>query len=650
MIDNQLTDEIKKIPGPILILGASGFIGANLLRMTALIRQDVYGTSTKITAWRLESRPKNQITCVDLRTRHQIQTLLDNIKPNIVFDCIAYGAYSFEESLEKIYHTNILNKAILLDELIKRNICYIHAGSSSEYGENSSAPHENNMLTPNSHYAVTKSAVSNLIYFAGKHHGLRCANLRLYSVYGPLEDAARLIPQLIINSFAGKLPPLVDGEISRDFIFVDDVCEAFIATANNLSSKAYGESFNIGTGCKTTISELTNLTKELFNITDLPNFSSMPSRRWDTQNWYANPAKAKESLGWQARTTLRLGLLKTSEWLRSAVDQEQYIKNSKQNVVAAPRGVSAIVACYKDAQAIPIMVERLIAVFAKCAIDYEIILVNDCSPDDSEVIITELSKQNPHIIGITHARNFGSQAAFRSGMEIASKQACVLLDGDLQDPPELIEQFIAKWREGYDVVYGIRVKREAPWFMQVAYKLFYRLFDWFSSVPIPHDAGDFSLIDQRVVKCLLTCNERDLFLRGLRAYVGFKQTGIQYIRPKRMFGETTNSLLKNIDWAKKGIFSFSRTPLNMLTASGILLTASTLILAVFQIAIHLLIPGIAPKGITTVMLLIMFFGSFSVLGISILGEYIAKIFEEVKARPHYIRKHLIRDGSTFKDD
>src|SRR5205085_2580554 len=135
---------------------------------------------------------------------------------------------------------------------------------------------------------------------------------------------------------------------------------------------------------------------------------------------------------------------------------------------------------------------------------------------------------------------------------------------DLQDPPELIEQFVGKWKEGHDVVYGRRVKREAPLFMQLAYKAFYRVFDYFSYIRIPHDAGDFSLMDRRVVQALMRFPERDLFLRGLRAFAGFKQTGVDYHRPERQFGRSTNNLWRNIGWAKKGILSFSNTPLNML--------------------------------------------------------------------------------------
>ncbi len=231
-------------------------------------------------------------------------------------------------------------------------------------------------------------------------------------------------------------------------------------------------------------------------------------------------------------------------------------------------------------------------------------------------------------------------------MELAAKNSCVLLDGDLQDPPELIEQFVAKWREGYEVVYGRRGRREGSFFMRVCAKLFYRVFDYFSYIRIPHDAGDFSLLDRHVVRWILSCPERDFFLRGVRSFVGFKQTGVDYYRPKRQFGESTNDLFKNIGWAKKGILSFSNTPLNMLSSAGIGLFLLTVVLAAAQTALRLFYPELAPRGITTVLLTILFFGSMNLLGIAVIGEYIAKIFEEVKRRPHFIRRNIIKGGDV----
>lgn len=306
--------------------------------------------------------------------------------------------------------------------------------------------------------------------------------------------------------------------------------------------------------------------------------------------------------------------------------------------------ISAIIACYKDNQAIPFMYKRLKEVFAKINVNYEIIFVNDGSPDDSEKVIGKIVRKDVNVIGINHSRNFGSQMAFTSGMEISKGDAVVLLDGDLQDPPEMIEKFYKKWLEGFDVVYGIRVKREAPLFMQIMYKVFYRIFHKLSYVKIPVDAGDFSLIDKKVVQSLLLLQERDRFLRGLRAWVGFKQIGVPYVRPERMFGITTNSLLKNFDWAIKGIFSFSYVPLRLIT----LLSLGVFILSIFailaQIILTFLFPG-TPRGTTTILVTVLFLGAIQLLGIAILGEYISKIFEEVKQRPKFIVKSILRKKS-----
>ena len=436
----------------------------------------------------------------------------------------------------------------------------------------------------------------------------------------------------------------MNPDISRDFVYIDDVCEAFLDTAIQLKIADYGSSFNIGSGQRTTIAEVTSVAAKIFKIPDSPRFNSMPNRKWDSSNWFANTDNTKKILNWSARTTFQEGLQSTFDWYKKLEDKEKYEKLSKQFTLDSKHSVTAIVACYKDAQAIPVMHERLKNVFEKLKIDYEIIFVNDNSPDDSETVITDISRKDRRVIGISHSRNFGSQSAFRSGLEIFSKNSCVLLDGDLQDPPELIEQFVEKWREGYDVVFGRRIKRQAPFYMQMAYKLFYRVFQYFSYLPIPRDAGDFSLIDRRVVGAILQFPERDFFLRGVRAYVGFKQVGVDYERPERLFGKSTNNLFKNLDWAKKGILSFSYTPLTIVSFVGSILFLFSLILAALQIVLRLMLPDIAPKGTTTVILAILFFGSINLFALAILGEYIAKIFEEVKQRPPFIRRNIIKNG------
>lgn len=304
--------------------------------------------------------------------------------------------------------------------------------------------------------------------------------------------------------------------------------------------------------------------------------------------------------------------------------------------------ISAIIACYKDGQAIPIMYDRLTKTFNKIKVDYEIIFVNDGSPDDSESILKKIVSKDKHVIAVNHSRNFSSQMAFTSGMEISTGDSIVFLDGDLQDPPEMIEKFYKKWIEGYDVVYGIRTKREAPVIMQFAYKLFYRIFHKISYIKIPLDAGDFSLIDRKVVEVLKTFPERDRFLRGLRAWVGFKQIGVPYVRPERMFGKTTNNFYKNFNWATKGIFSFSYVPLQLMTMMSLIVFVVSFLAMILQIILKIVLPDSAPKGITTILIAILFIGSIQLLGISILGEYIGKIFEEVKQRPKFVVKSIFK--------
>lgn len=304
--------------------------------------------------------------------------------------------------------------------------------------------------------------------------------------------------------------------------------------------------------------------------------------------------------------------------------------------------ISAVIACYRDAQAIPIMYERLTKVFQKLGCGYEIIFVNDGSPDESEAVLRKITDADKRVTSITHTRNFSSQNAFTSGMMQAVGDAVVLLDGDLQDPPELIEQFAKKWLEGYDVVYGERVKREATVFLQVAYKLFYRLLKKISYVRIPLDAGDFSLMDKRVVDIMNGLPETDRFMRGLRAWVGLRQIGVPYTRPERMFGVTTNNLFGNIRWAKKGIFSFSYAPLEMISYLAASVVALAFLGMLYYAGTYFLHPD-APKGTTTIILLVLFLGGMQLLCLSIIGEYLGCIFQEVKRRPKYVVKEIVND-------
>ncbi len=303
--------------------------------------------------------------------------------------------------------------------------------------------------------------------------------------------------------------------------------------------------------------------------------------------------------------------------------------------------ITAVIACYRDAEAVPVMYARLVETFSRLGVDYEIIFVNDASPDDAAQVLAALAATDLRVVVVNHSRNFGSQNAFTSGMRIATGDAVVLLDGDLQDPPEMIEQFVERWLEGYDVVYGVRVKREATRLLQVAYKGFYRLFRATSYVAVPLDAGDFSLLDRRVVDAVNSLPENNRFLRGLRAWVGFRQIGVPYERPERMFGRTTNSLRKNLAWARQGIFSFSYIPIDLIAILAFVTCAVSLVLAVVLVVVRVVNPDSVPAGFTTVIVLILFIGGLQLLCLSILGSYLMHIYDEVKRRPPYIVESVV---------
>lgn len=294
------------------------------------------------------------------------------------------------------------------------------------------------------------------------------------------------------------------------------------------------------------------------------------------------------------------------------------------------------------------MYQRLVKVFAEIGAEYEIIFVNDGSPDNAREVLAELAATDPNLVVINHARAFGSQNAFTSGMRLSTGDAVILMDGDLQDPPELIPEFVARWREGYDVVYGERVNREASRVMRMAYKGFYRLFKRLSYVDIPLDAGDFSLMDRRVADAMNALPENHRFLRGLRAWVGYKQLGVPYVRPERMFGRSTNSLRKNLGWARRAILAFSYAPLDLITAVALAVVGISGVGLVAELVVRIADPRSAPKGFTTVIAIILFIGGVQLLCLSIIGSYMAHMYEEVKRRPSAVVESIINPPQSVE--
>lgn len=306
--------------------------------------------------------------------------------------------------------------------------------------------------------------------------------------------------------------------------------------------------------------------------------------------------------------------------------------------------ISAVPIAYRDEGNIKELYIRLTKVLKKITPNYEIIYVNDASPDNSEKILRELASKDKRLTVVIHSRNFGAQNAFTSGMMQAIGDAVVIMDGDLQDPPELIEEFVKKWLDGNDVVYGSRRKREKSMgsFLELAYHWFYVIFNKLSYIQVPLDAGDFSLMDRKVVDYVNSLPEKDRFIRGLRAWVGFKQVGVNYFRPERFSGPSTNSFLKNLKWVRKAIFSFSYAPLEWVFNIALLSVIASFFAIVFYISLYFFIPD-TPKGFVTLLVAFLFIGSIQLVVLSIISEYLRRIFEEVKSRPIYITKEIVND-------
>lgn len=320
-------------------------------------------------------------------------------------------------------------------------------------------------------------------------------------------------------------------------------------------------------------------------------------------------------------------------------------KRAKKNVLTKKK-ISIIPISYADEGNIVELYTRITKVMKKHAPNYEIIYVNDNSPDKSQEILEKLAKKDKKLTVIKHSRNFGAHAAFTTGMKQALGDAVIIIEGDVQDPPELLPKFIEKWLEGYDVVYGVRTKREPSFgkFWSFAYHMFYVLYTNLSYVKMPLDAGEFSLMDRKVVDVMNSMPETDRYIRGLRAWVGFKQIGVPFVRLERFSGKgvAANSLRKKLYWVRKAIFNFSFAPLDWVFNLTMFTSFLSAFGIVFNLVYYYLVPG-TPRGFLTLLTSVLFIGSVQLVALSIVCDYLRRIFEEVKRRPVSVTESIIND-------
>ncbi len=301
--------------------------------------------------------------------------------------------------------------------------------------------------------------------------------------------------------------------------------------------------------------------------------------------------------------------------------------------------LSVVVPVYGSAQILPETHRRLTEVLRSLEdqLDYEIIFVNDGSPDDSLEALRRVAATDPRVRVIVLSRNFGHQVAITAGLDHAQGDAAVVIDDDLQDPPEVIPQMVAAWREGHDVVYGVRTERHGESaFKRHTAAAFYRVLARLSDTPLPLDSGDFRLMDRRVLDALGSMREESRYVRGMVSWVGFDQVPLPYVRHPRHSGESGYTLGRLMKLAFDGIFSFSSKPLELVMRFGMLVTAIAFIYGVILVVERLLNPATVPPGWTTVIVAVLFMGGVQLVSIGVLGAYLGRVFYETKERPLYV--------------
>ena len=302
-----------------------------------------------------------------------------------------------------------------------------------------------------------------------------------------------------------------------------------------------------------------------------------------------------------------------------------------------PPKYSFIIPIYNEEDTLFEMYRRVRAVMDQMDGSVELVLVNDGSRDRSLFLMRELHEKDPQVCYLSLARNFGHQVAVTAGLNFVRGQAIVILDADLQDPPELIPALVEKWQQGYQVVYAQRTKRlRESWFKRLPAYVFYRLMRRLADVEIPVDTGDFCLMDRQVVDVLNTMPERNRYIRGLRSWVGLEQTSICFEREPRFAGEVKYTFRKSLSLAVNSLVSFSRLPLRLSTYVGLLAAVAAVFMAVLVLYWRIVAPASPLTGFASIMIAIFFLGAVQLVSIGILGEYVGRIYEEVKGRPLYV--------------
>jgi len=558
--------------------------------------------------------------------------ILSLVKPYMVCHLAAYFVAEHGTSdIEDLVHCNLSFSTQLL-EAMKANNCtrLLNVGTAWQHWQNKD-------YSPVSLYAATKQGFEAILRYFIEARGLSAVTLKLTDTYGPHDSRAKLIPLLVSMIDQPRELDLSPGEQFMDLVYIDDIVEAFCITLALLKEIAPGAylDYAVRSSDPLSLKDTIRTFESVANSQLLVNFGARPYR----QRELMAPWDGALLPNWSPRVSLAEGLKIT-------------IKERGGGVASRPARrqlLSFVIPCFNEYPNIEPLCQRILGTCeALPDFEYEIVFVENGSSDASEKLIRDLHARDTRIKMVKLSRNFGYQGGISAGLHHSRGDWIVVLDGDQQDPPELVPEMIRKAQDGFDLVYGVRTKRRGSKLKTFLYRSFYQVYSLFADIDVPKDAGDFCVMHRKIVDALNNMPERQRFLRGMRTWVGFNQSPFPYIRDVRGEGLSKFNLPKMVALGLDGILSFSIVPLRLSIFAGMIICIAAFVLGGLHIASRLenFITGtptlfLLPPGLTQIhVVLTLFFGA-TIFCIGILGEYIGRIYSEVKKRPLFIVDDIV---------
>jgi polyisoprenyl-phosphate glycosyltransferase len=641
----------------IFITGAGGFIGSALTDRLVREGHEVHVLLRPGGRYQRLSGIRNQLVVHEgtVNRADLLNNIVKRVQPERIFHLAATGLQGHDNT-DSIRETNILGTMNLLrstESVSYRSL--IHVGSGIEYGHHETAIPEGTPARPAGEYATSKAAAT-MLALAEAQRGKPVTVVRIFQAYGPGELQHRLVPSCFLAMMRGQQPEIAHPEYLRDFVYIDDIVELLIRASE--CEAARGAILHAATGNETCLADVVKLMKSIAGYEQpaiAPDTESVrqPGRNPGPVHYCGSVSRTTQLTGWKPRTDLRQGLEQTWNWLQNLPDDrtnhEESARNRRTyhatgrvalgwragNVADNTGMLSLIVPVFNEEEVLESTARTLNQLLESLHRPYEVIIVDNGSIDQTPEIAATICQQDRHWKYIRLSRNFGYQNSITAGMLASVGDAVMVIDVDLQDPPELIPVFLKHWESGYDVVYGIRERRIGESWLRIwPTMLAMRLITWMSDdIKLPAHSGDFRLISARVREALRQLPETNRYTRGIIHWLGFRQIGVPYTRRGRVLGTSKVNWRYLIDFTFNAIVNWSVRPLRIFSLGGAAILGICCILGILGLS------GAISFGLIETLLL--FNAGFLSCGIGVLGEYIAKIHHESKRRPLWLVDYTI---------